>query len=91
MSNIQRNKTPENEFVELLKQSKIIDDKVLEITSYNFMAIGIVMTIVSLLIFQQLTNLIDALASPLVNNIILKKGQVFRNFSPDQSKVRYVE
>lgn len=73
MSNIQRKQTPENEFVVLVKQSKIIDDKVLEITSYNFMVIGIVMTIVSLLIFQQLTNLIDALASPLVNNIIFDK------------------
>jgi len=73
MSNIQRKQTPENEFVVLMKQSKIIDDKVLEITSYNFMAIGIVMTIVSLLIFQQLTNLIDALASPLVNNIIFDR------------------
>jgi hypothetical protein len=73
MSNIQRKQTPENEFLVLIKQSKIIDDKVLEITSYNFMVIGIVMKIVSLLIFQQLTNLIDALASPLVNNIIFDK------------------
>ena len=73
MSNLQRKQTPQNEFVVLMRQSMIIDDKVLEITSYNFMVIGIVMTIVSLLIFQQLTNLIDALASPLVNNIIFDK------------------
>ena len=73
MSNLQRKQTPQNEFVLLMRQSMIIDDKVLEITSYNFMVIGIVMTIVSLLIFQQLTNLIDALASPLVNNIIFDK------------------
>ena len=66
-------KSPESEFIELIKQSKVINDKVLTITSYNFMALGLVMTIISLIIFQQLTDLINALASPNTNNTIFDR------------------
>lgn len=70
---IRKKRSPESEFIELLKLSRVIDDRALEITSYKFMAIGIVMTIISLLIFEQLTNLINSLASPNVNNLIFDK------------------
>jgi hypothetical protein len=66
-------KTPMNEFIELMIQSKVISDKALTITSYNFMALGLVMTIISLIIFQQLTDLINILASPNTNNTIFDR------------------
>jgi len=66
-------KTPGNEFLNLLKQSKVIDNKALLITSYNFFALGIVMTIISLLIFEQLTGIIYSLSDNKVNNTIFDK------------------
>ena len=80
MNNKSIMKTPGNEFIALLKQSKVIDKKSLTITSYNFMALGIVMTIISLLIFEQLTDIIYSLSDIKVNNIIFDKryGYTFK-------------